>query len=192
MRSVYFVLGLLFIALGFVGAFLPVLPTTPFLILATACFARSSPRLENWLLSPTPVSGRRCGRGRSGAIPLRAKRLAVAGIGHRIFVVLAWQRAGPDPDDRRRRIHAGGSGVRLQQTIGLTAPCENFPSKGVLAKYENNPMQSSRRPPPSIQIKRNLTHWANQRHSLIIPKSCKRLSFRTAGTSIARAGPDAP
>ena len=80
MRSVYLVLGLLFIALGFIGAFLPVLPTTPFLILATACFARSSPRLENWLLShPRFGPSLRAWRER-GAIPARAKLLAVAGI----------------------------------------------------------------------------------------------------------------
>lgn len=95
MRSVYFVLGLLFIALGFIGAFLPVLPTTPFLILATACFARSSPRLENWLLShPRFGQSLRTWRER-GAIPVRAKLLAVAGIG--TGFLLFWLGSAPGP-----------------------------------------------------------------------------------------------
>lgn len=50
-RHLYLIGGWLSLALGAIGAVLPLLPTVPFVILAAFCFARSSPRLEAWLVT---------------------------------------------------------------------------------------------------------------------------------------------
>ena len=49
-RSFYLLAGVAALLVGLVGAFVPLLPTVPLLILAAFCFARSSPRLEAWLV----------------------------------------------------------------------------------------------------------------------------------------------
>lgn len=73
-------LGLVCVALGIVGAFLPLLPTVPFLLLATVLFAQSSPRLHNWILSHRTFGPVIEDWNRSGAIRPRAKRLATLSI----------------------------------------------------------------------------------------------------------------
>lgn len=88
LRFAWLMLGCLFVVMGIIGALLPLMPTTIFLILATGCFARSSPRLETWLLGhprfgPTLRAWRR-----DKAIGRKAKAMACSGmvIGYVLFV----------------------------------------------------------------------------------------------------------
>jgi uncharacterized membrane protein YbaN (DUF454 family) len=50
-RAIWLIVGLICVGLGAVGMVLPILPTTPFLLAAAACFCKSSPKMYNWLLN---------------------------------------------------------------------------------------------------------------------------------------------
>ena len=65
------------IAVGVVGIFVPLLPTVPFLLLAAACFTRSSKRFHSWLLEHSHLGPLVRDYLISGGIPLRAKRVAI-------------------------------------------------------------------------------------------------------------------
>lgn len=51
LRPLLFILGWISVILGFIGALLPIMPTTPFLILAAYLFSKSSPKFHAWLLN---------------------------------------------------------------------------------------------------------------------------------------------
>ncbi len=80
MRFVWAGLGTLCVGLALIGVFLPLLPTVPFLLLASFLFARSSPRLHNWILSHPRFGPMIEDWMRSGAIHPRAKQLATLSI----------------------------------------------------------------------------------------------------------------
>ncbi|RPI46903.1 MAG: DUF454 domain-containing protein [Hyphomicrobiaceae bacterium] len=77
-KTLWLTLGLLATACGVAGIVLPLVPTTPFLLLAAFAFARSSPRLHTWLVTHPrlgpPIDDCR----RHGAISRRGKLAAVA------------------------------------------------------------------------------------------------------------------
>ena len=70
--------GTIFLGLGIIGIFLPILPTTPFLLLAAACYARSSEKFYNWLIKNrvfgSYIKNYRAGKG----IPIKVKILAIS------------------------------------------------------------------------------------------------------------------
>ncbi len=70
-------LGIVFVGLGFLGAFLPLLPTTPFLLLALACFARSSPTIHDWLINHRILGPYIVDWERDRSIPLAAKATSI-------------------------------------------------------------------------------------------------------------------
>lgn len=81
MRFFWLLGGLISVALGAIGIFLPLLPTVPFLLLATFCFARSSERLHTWLITHKTLGPPILDWQEKGAISRRAKWAASLSIG---------------------------------------------------------------------------------------------------------------
>lgn len=77
MKVLLMILGSVALVLGVVGVFLPLLPTTPFLLLAAALYFRSSPRLYDWLLAHPRLGTYIRNFRENKAIPLRVKIVSV-------------------------------------------------------------------------------------------------------------------
>lgn len=95
-RYLYFSLGCVMVGLGVIGAILPLMPTTIFLILAAGCFARSSPAYEQWLLQHPRFGASLRGWREEGAISVPAKCMACIGmsVGFALFYVGAHPSTG--------------------------------------------------------------------------------------------------
>ena len=78
MKYILAFLGTLSLVLGLVGIFLPILPTTPFLLLAAALYFRSSRRLYDWLLAHPHLGTYIRNFRENKAIPLRVKIVSVS------------------------------------------------------------------------------------------------------------------
>ena len=75
-RSLHFAVGVVATGLAILGVVLPLLPTTPFLLVAAWAFARSSPRFEAWLLDHARFGPLIADWRREGAVSASAKRLS--------------------------------------------------------------------------------------------------------------------
>ena len=97
-RTLLLAIGWLSVTLGIIGIFLPVLPTTPFLLLAAACFARSSRRFYLWLVHHKHLGPWIRDYLEGNGIPLKGKVYAIglmwASIGLSCYLVpMPWARA---------------------------------------------------------------------------------------------------
>lgn len=87
LKAVYITMGVVSLAVGIVGVFTPLLPTTPFVLFAAWCFSRSNERFHAWILNhkmfgPVIENWRR-----DRAVPMRVKILAVAMLALSAWIV---------------------------------------------------------------------------------------------------------
>jgi uncharacterized membrane protein YbaN (DUF454 family) len=72
-KALLLMVGWLSVVLGVIGVFLPIMPTTPFLLLAAACFLRTSPKFYNWLVGHPKLGKYLLYYLEGKGIPLKAK-----------------------------------------------------------------------------------------------------------------------
>jgi len=87
-------IGTICLAIGVIGIFTPILPTTPFLLLAAACYLRSSPRFHRWLMNNRIFGSyiRNYTEGRG--IPIKVKLFTIALLWATIGLSI-WAAANP-------------------------------------------------------------------------------------------------
>ena len=87
--NIYRALGFLFLGIGVAGIFLPLLPATPFVLLAAACFARSSEKWHRWMLANDTFGPMIRNWERNRCVSCRVKLIAIASMivvgGYSIF-----------------------------------------------------------------------------------------------------------
>ncbi len=77
LKSLLLAIGWISVVLGVLGIFLPLLPTTPFLLLAAACFVRSSPKFYQWLVDHPRLGSYILHYLNGEGIPKRAKFVSI-------------------------------------------------------------------------------------------------------------------
>lgn len=90
MRYILTILGLISLGLGILGAFLPVLPTTPLLLLSAALFLRGNRRLYDWLMNHPRLGVYISNFMKHKAIPLRVKIVAVSMLWITLLYCAIW------------------------------------------------------------------------------------------------------
>lgn len=121
--NLYRLAGFLFLGLGILGIFLPLLPATPFVLLAAACFARSSEKWHRWMLANDTFGPMILNWERNRCISCRVKWIAVVSMlvvgGYSIFYAL---------ESQVLKI-AGVTLVTIGMiTVGLIDTCRDRPS----------------------------------------------------------------
>jgi len=96
-KTLYNIAGTIALLAGVLGIFLPLLPTTPFLLLASACYLRGSRRMHQWLMNQRHLGSYLRSYQEGRGIPLRAKITALALMWPSLafsmwFVPLPWVR----------------------------------------------------------------------------------------------------
>jgi uncharacterized membrane protein YbaN (DUF454 family) len=87
LRRMIFILGLISVGVGVIGVFLPLLPTTPFLLLSAWCFYKSSPKTHAWLLNHKLLGPPLRDWQNDRAIAVKTKILAMLMIGTSLFFI---------------------------------------------------------------------------------------------------------